>query len=108
MGHQSPLIYQFCGSVFSKGDPQVAVPGGNLRPYTDHLTILVFIVLALNIIHFYKTRTSKEYLDKASKMHESKILGVIPVEHPSIKDTLIVFAIAIGLFSFLMFIFLDV
>ena len=72
------------------------------------ITILVFIVLALNIIHFYKTRTSKEYSDKASKMHESKILGVIPVEHPSFKDTLIVFAITIGLFGLLMFIFLDV
>ncbi len=72
------------------------------------ITILVFIVLGLNIIHFYKKRTSKEYADKASKMYESKILGLIPVEHPSVKDTLIVFAIAIGLFGFLMFIFLDV
>jgi len=72
------------------------------------ISILVVIVLALNAIHFYKKRTSKEYADKASKMHESKIFGVIPVEHPAIKDTLIVFAIAIVLFGSLMFIFLDV
>ena len=72
------------------------------------ITILVFVVLALNIILFYKKKTSKEYSNQASKMRESKILGVIPVEHPSVKDTLIVFAIAIGLFGFLMFIFLDV
>ena len=72
------------------------------------ITILLFIVLALNIIHFYKKRASKEYSDKASKMHESIILGVIPVDRPSVKDTLVVFVIAIGLFGFLMFIFLDV
>ena len=72
------------------------------------ITILVFIVLALNSIHIYKKRTSKEYSDKASKMYESKILGVIPVEHPSVRDTVIVFAIAIGLFGFLILIFLDV
>ena len=72
------------------------------------ITTLVVILLTLNIIHFFKTRTSKEYADKSSKVHELKIFGIIPVEHSSIKDTLIVFTIAILLFGFLMFIFLGV
>ena len=71
------------------------------------ISVLVAIFLGLNAFHFYKMRSSEKYAQKASKMSETKIFGIIPIEHPSFKDYLVLCAISIGLFGLLMFIFIE-
>ncbi len=69
------------------------------------VTVFVVIFICLNVLHLYKMKTSKVYSDKAPKVYDIKVFGVISVQHPSVKDTLIVFGLAIGLFGLIFYIF---